>query len=255
MGLYCYNYNNATWENEPLKQILRRGLRANAFDRTADTLHATVSSATRAADECDGILIDSGDDQEPSSITLSSPINLPSPIAPIDERRDKVMDEPHLNTACQVDNDMVSPDTSTSSISPPPPPSPPTSSPPPPPQEPFEVISENKAKEEPGSEAKEVTEIVGEDNKSQTKVSASDALDENTGILPLPPPPPSPPTSEDEVNDTNDEGSDTKENTDDSEEYTGSFDSLSLSGEEYMYFNKLPPCKVACTRMSMNQVN
>ena len=222
------------WEVRPLKQILRRGLRAGLFDRTGLRDLVRVEEGGR-----DGILIDSVDDQESTSSTLFSPINLPSPIAPVDERKDKAIDQPHLNAVCQVDNDMASPDTSTSSIPPPsppppppPPPSPPTSSPPSPPHEPFEVISENKAKEEPGSEAKEVTEIVGEDNESQSKVSTSDALDENTGILPLPPPPPTPPTSEDEANDTNNEGSDTKENTDDSEEYTGSFDSLSLSGGE-----------------------
>lgn len=237
------------WELQTLKQILRRGLRADAFDQTND---ADLSSATSTSmsqqqpkKKVSGIIPIESNEQEPSIILhVSSPVSLPSPIAPIDAMKTKAKDAPLLDAACQVDHHSFEQE-------PPPPPPPPPSkgeestsmvpsplslpaSPPPsPPQELFEVTSENEAKEEKGllGEMEEVKEpSVGEENDSRSYSSEfsasereSESLIETTDTATgIPPPPP--------ANDN--DCSEAEENADDSQGYTGSFDSLSISSQD-----------------------
>ena len=239
------------WQLQPLQQILRRGLRADAFDQTND---ADLSSATRMLQQrptveedqnIGGIIPIEPNDQEPS-IVLSSPVSLPSPIAAMDAMEAKAKDAPRLDAACQVDDDSFDqeppPPPSKSNLSPasttsmgeeftstvPSPPSLPASPPPSPPQESLEVIGENEAKEEQGLlgeiETEKVKESVGEENDSKSyssEVSAAsegESLNETTATGALPPPPAN-----------NNDCSEAEEGANDSEDYTGSFDSLSIS--------------------------
>ena len=244
------------WQLQPLQQILRRGLRADAFDQTND---ADLSSATRMLQQrptveedqnIGGITPIEPNDQEPS-IVLSSPVSLPSPIAAMDAMEAKAKDAPRLDAACQVDDDSfdqepppppsksnVSPASTTTSIGEkststvPSPPSLPASPPPSPPQESLEVIGENEAKEEQGLlgeiETEEIQASVGEENDSKSyssEVSAEsegESLNETTATGALPPPP---------ANDN--DCSEAEEGANDSEDYyTGSFDSLSISSND-----------------------
>ena len=231
------------WELHPLKQILRRGLRANAFDQT-DGSHLSSAARTCIAQPHPKSGIE--EDQNGEIIILSS--------SPIDVTKTKAKDVPRLDAACQVEKDILepiqsssshnaidknnaSPATTTSSSSskeststvPPPPTS--TSPPPSPPQE----SSKNEAKEEQGwlgLETEAVEESVEEDNECQSyyqsefSAGESESLNETTATATLPPPPP----SEDETNDGYCRH--TEESADDSKEYDGSFDSLSLSSND-----------------------
>lgn len=87
-----------TWALQPLKTILRRGLKANAFDRS--TNHGGKQGAELAVEE----------EESEAIIVLSSPLSLPSPIAPTCPDV-KAMEALHLvDAACQVDGDDTTKD-------------------------------------------------------------------------------------------------------------------------------------------------
>ena len=169
------------WELQPLKQILWRGLRADAFHQANDAASTRMSQQQQPTKKVSGIIPIEPNDQEPS-IVLSSPVSLPSPIAAMDAMEAKAKGAPRLDAACQVDDDSfeqepppppsktnVSPATTTSigeeSMSTvPSPPSLQASPPPSPPQESLEVTCENEAKEEQGilSRPKKSKSLLGE---------------------------------------------------------------------------------------------
>ena len=200
------------WELLPLKQILRRGLRKNAFTVDVDLSSATEDQKDQKIGGIIPIEPRASSHQEPS-IILSSPVSLPSPIAT------EAKDAPRVDAACQVqlsgrDSFEQEPPSPPSHIDPPPP-SPPASPPPSPPQESTE----------------EVKEPVGEetDSQSYSEFSPSDEnLDETTATAAPPPPPPP-------ANDNDNDCSEAEGSADDEDSqgfYTSSFDSLSLSSKD-----------------------
>ena len=204
------------WELLPLKQILRRGLRKNAFTVDVDLSSATEDQKDQRVGGIIPIEPRASSHQEPS-IILSSPVSLPSPIAT------EAKDAPRVDAACQVqlsgrDSFEQEPPSPPSHIDPPPP-SPPASPPPSPPQESTE----------------EVKEPVGEETDSQSysefSPSEGENLDETTATAAPPPPPPAAANENDNDNDCSEaEGS--ADDEDSQGFYTSSFDSLSLSSKD-----------------------
>ena len=205
-----------SWELQPLKVILRRGLRSNAFDSTP-----------AAEGERDDLI----NDQEP--IVLSSPMSLPSPIAPIAPGGTLKVTET-MDAACQVEvsspaseesnNSSTSPATTSeeSTLTVPPPPPPPSPFPSlPPPSPPSESLLHTEADEdEEGREEDNDEDEDGSPAPDVNESSASESLNETAGTIPPLPPP---------------AGDGAFENSGDYDvtEYSNDgFDSISSSGED-----------------------
>jgi len=172
-----------SWELQPLKVILRRGLRSNAFD-----------SNPAAEGERDDLI----NDQEP--IVLSSPMSSPSPIVRAHPADVVFKVTETIDAACQVEvsspasdesnNSSTSPATTSeeSTLTVPPPPPPP--SPFLPPSPPSESLLHTEADEdEEGREEDNDEDEDGSPAPDVNESSASESLNETAGTIPPLPPP------------------------------------------------------------------
>ena len=226
---------DSNWELQPLKVILRRGLKSNALDPTpaAETLLLKTKIDLLAVDgEARNDL--TKEDQEP--IVLSSPMSLPSPIAPIGPIAPEGTHKETVDAACQV-NEVSPPATaqsvdesnntstsqSTLTVPPPPPPSPSPSLPPPsPPSESLLLCeSDTEGDEDEGEREEDTSNDEDMDGSpAPDESSASESLNETAGTIPPLPPP------------TKD-GAVENENSGDATQYSSDgFDSISSSGED-----------------------